>query len=628
MLASLIIQTLNGLASASVLFLVAVGLTIIFGVTRIVNFAHGSFYMLGAYVAVSAFDRLGGGGIGFWGAAVAAGVVLAAVGLVVEVTVLRRLYRAPELLQLAATFGLVLIVKDAALFVWGPEDIPGPRVPGLTGVIGILGKPFPVYDLVLLAIGPLVLGGVWLLLTRTRWGLRVRAATEDRDMAAALGVDQASLFTSVFALGSFLAGVAGALSLPREPASLGLDLAVVADVFVVTVVGGLGSLPGAYAAAVLISVVKAWCIGLGTLTVAGVTVSFTKLTIVAEFLVMAAVLLARPWGLLGAAPAEPRVAAGQALPMPEPNAAYWRIAAASFAVLIGLPLLADRYSLVLMTDVAVFALLAASLAILMGWGGMASFGHAAYFGAGAYGAALAHLAGAPFPVALLAGPVLAAALGALFGWLARRAEGITLAMLSLAFAQIVWAIAFQSDAVTGGSNGLVGIWPPAPLASRSAYYLLVIVVSGLALLGIWRLAHSAFGYSLRAVRDHRRRALASGLDVAGIRWLAFVVSGASAGLAGALFVFAKGSLSPDALSIPRSVDALVLVLLGGVEALTGPLWGALVYTWASDWITRSVVYWQALLGLAIVAMTIAFPHGIAGTVARRTMRGRAGGSRS
>jgi branched-chain amino acid transport system permease protein len=614
MLASLLIQTLNGLASASLLFLVALGLTLIFGVTRIVNFAHGSFYMLGAYIAVTANIWLGGGALGFWGGALTGALAVAAIGLVMELTVLRRLYRAPELLQLVATFGVVLIIKDAVLATWGAEDILGPRAPGLTGSLTILGKQLPTYDAFLLLLGPAMLAGVWWLLNRTAWGLKVRAATEDREMAAALGINQAFLFSSVLALGAGLAGLAGALALPREPASLGMDLSIIADVFVVTVVGGLGSIPGAYLAAVLISVVKAWCIGLGTATIAGVTISFTKLTLVAEFVVMAAVLLARPHGLLGSEPAQQRGAATAFAPLPIPSRSFWATGAGTVILLLMLPLVVDRYNLVLLTDIAAFALLAASLAILMGWGGMASFGHAAYFGAGAYGAALASLAGLPFAAALMIGLAVAALLAALIGRLALEASGISLAMLTLAFAQILWAVAFQWDAVTGGSNGLVGIWPPAVLSQKWAYYLLTVMAAAGVIAAIWHMAHTPFGYALRAARDHARRAEASGLDIKTVRLAAFVVSGSVAGLAGALLVFSKGSLSPDALAIPRSVDALVMVLLGGFETLAGPLVGAMVFTLLSDWLTRVTPYWQAMLGATIVVLTLVFPRGITGTI--------------
>ena len=223
MLSGLAVQLLNGLAGASTLFLVAVGLSLIFGVTRIVNFAHGSFYMLGVYLAYTLVERLGGA-IGFWPALLAAALAVGAIAALVEVLLLRRIYRAPELFQLLATFALALVIKDGVLRLWGPEELLGPRAAGLSGSVEILGRKVPSYDLFLIVVGPLVLGALTLLLTRTRWGTLVRAATQDRDMVAALGVNQAWLFTSVFALGAALAGLGGALQLPREPANLELDL--------------------------------------------------------------------------------------------------------------------------------------------------------------------------------------------------------------------------------------------------------------------------------------------------------------------------------------------------------------------------------------------------------------------
>jgi branched-chain amino acid transport system permease protein len=614
MIASFLIQTLNGLASASLLFLVALGLTLIFGVTRVVNFAHGSFFMVGAYLAVTFYDRLGGGALGFWGGAVLAALAVGVLGALIEIVVLRRIYRAPELLQLITTFGVVLVLKDVVLYFWGPEDILGPRAPGLTGAVWIFGKPLPQYDLLLLALGPLIGLSVWLLLRRTDWGTRVRAATEDRQMAAALGINQALMFTGVFALGSVLAGLAGALALPREPANHTMDLTIIADVFVVTVVGGLGSLPGAYVAAVIISVVKAWCIGIGEAQIFGVTFSFSKLTLAAEFIIMAVVLIVRPWGLFGTQPAAQRVASSSILPLPAPQVRRMWPLAVVVAVLIALPLVADRFTVVLATDIIIFALFAASLGLIMGAGGLASFGHAAYFGAGAYAAAVAAKAGAPFLVALPAGVAFAALLATVFGWFCVRLSGVSLAMLTLAFAQITWAIAFQWDSVTGGSNGLVGVWPPSALSGKTAYYFATLALAGAAILLLWRIVHAPLGYLLRAARDSRVRAEAVGVDVRLAQWRAIVAAGAAAGLAGALYVFSKGSLSPDSLAIPRSVDALAMVLIGGVQTLVGPVVGAFVFVMLQDWIVRATPYWHAFLGLALIAITVIFPQGIVGTV--------------
>src|SRR4051812_10013005 len=247
-----VVQLLNGLAGASSLFLVGAGLSLIFGVTRIVNFAHGSFYMLGIYIAYSLVQRMGAGGW-FWPALLLASLLVGALGALIEMTLLRRIYRAPELLQLLATFALVLVIKDAALWFWGSEELLGPRAPGLSGSVMILGRQFPSYDLFLIAVGPLVLGALWLLLTRTRWGTLVRAATQDREMVSALGVNQVWLFTSVFALGAMLAGLGGALQLPREPANLDMDLLTIGSAFVVVVVGGMGSIPGAFVSSLLIA---------------------------------------------------------------------------------------------------------------------------------------------------------------------------------------------------------------------------------------------------------------------------------------------------------------------------------------------------------------------------------------
>jgi len=248
-------QVLTGLANAATLFLVASGLSLIFGVTRIVNFAHGSFYMLGAFVGYSVMQVLPGG-IGFWASVLIAGIIVGIIGVIVEILVLRPVYKAPELFQLVATFGVILVIQDLALLTWGADDVLGPRAPGLKGVVRILGEPVPKYDLAIIAITPFFLLALWYLITKTRIGILVRAATQDREMVGALGVNQAWLFTGVFFLGAALAGLGGAIQLPKGGADLLMDFNILAAIFVVVVIGGMGSLPGAYVAAVLISVLN------------------------------------------------------------------------------------------------------------------------------------------------------------------------------------------------------------------------------------------------------------------------------------------------------------------------------------------------------------------------------------
>lgn len=610
----LIVQLLNGLASASSLFLVAAGLSLIFGVTRIVNFAHGSFFMVGIYTAYMLVDRFGDV-LGFWPALVLAAVAVGVLGAIVEVLLLRRIYKAPELFQLLATFALVLVIKDAALWLWGPDELLGPRAPGLRGAVEILGRQFPAYDLFLIVVGPVVLGLVWLLLTRTRFGTLVRAATQDREMVSALGVNQAWLFTAVFALGALLAGLGGALQLPREPATLEMDLHTIGAAFVVVVVGGMGSLPGAYLAALLVAELKAVCIWLGVVDVLGISVSFSKLTLMVDFLVMAAVLVWRPWGLLGRPQAPSRYVGMPEAPLRRPGQAAIASAAVLALALAAVPLLteASSYTTVLLIDLLIAALFAASLHFIMGPAGMHSFGHAAYFGLGAYAAALlVRTTGMPMEAALVLAP-LAAGIGAIvFGWFAVRLSGVYLAMLTLAFAQITWAITYQWDSFTGGSNGLTGVWPSDTFADKRMYYWLTLVLVGLGLWWLRRVLFSPFGYALRAGRDSMLRADAIGIDVKRMQWAAFVVAGTAGGLAGALFAFSKGSISPESLNVTKSIDGLVMVLLGGIQTLAGPVVGAVTFTWLHDTVARNTDYWRAVLGGTILLLVLLFPQGIAG----------------
>ncbi len=607
-----IAQFLTGLANASSLFLVASGLSVIFGVTRIVNFAHGSFYMLGAYVAYSVATSTSSGIASFWMAVLAAGLAVGLAGVVIEVVLLRRLYRSPELMHLVATFGIVLIVQDLVLAVWGPQDLVGPRPQALAGFVEVLGARLPTYDVFLILLGPLVLAGLWLLLNRTRWGTLVRAATEDREMVGVLGIDEKWLFTAVFFLGSFLAGVGGAVQLPREPANLMMDLNIIAEAFVVVVIGGMGSLFGAYLAALLIAQLHAF----------GILI-FPEITLVLVFLVMAVVLVVRPSGLLG----RPEIIAASAghEPVPAPQAdGRWvpPIAVAAVVLLALMPWIVGGYTLQVISEILIFAIFAASLQFIIGVGGMISFGHAAYLGLGAYAAALlVHHLDTPMLAALIVAPVVAGLGALLFGWFCVRLSGVYLAMLTLAFAQILWSTAFQWTAFTGGDNGILGVWPAAWAATPIQFYYLTLAFFALAIGAIWRVTSSPFGYALRAARDSELRSAAIGIHVRRTRWLGFAFAGAAAGLGGGLYAFLKGSVFPEVLSIPVSVDGLVMLLLGGVQAIAGPILGAGAFTGVRITLVSHTELWRALLGITIVAVVLWFPDGIIGTLRRPWRKG-------
>ncbi len=608
-------QILTGLANASSLFLVACGLSLIFGVTRIVNFAHGSLYMLGAYTGYSLMQVLPGA-VGFWGSIVLAGVAVGLIGVLIEMLVLRPVYRAPELFQLVATFGVILVIQDLALLIWGPEDLLGPRAPGLRGVYRIMGEPIPKYDIVMLLITPFVALALWYLITRTRVGVLVRAATQDREMVGALGVNQAWLFTGVFALGSALAGLGGALQLPKGGADLLMDFNILAPVFVVVVIGGMGSLPGAYLAAVIISV----------LNVFGVTY-LPQSTLVLMFVVMIAVLMIRPYGLFGReeVAGEHGQVGEPETPIKPAGSRTRMVVAAGLGLLALLPLYGSSFSQVLVTDILIFCLFAASLHFLLGLGGLVSFGHAAYYGGGAYVAALlvTHI-NTPMELAFMLAPLGAGLAALAIGWVCLRLTGVYFAMLTLAFAQLLWSLVFQWGDVTGGDDGLVNIWPADWLNETTTYFYFALVMAVGGILVLRHIAHSPFGYALRAARDSQRQAEATGIDTRKVQLIAFGFAGLMGGLAGALFVFSKGSVFPNELEIARSFDALIVVFLGGVKTLAGGVVGAGFFKGIEDILTR-FEYWRLVMGLLIIFVVIVAPDGIVGSLRKgvRHLRGSA-----
>jgi branched-chain amino acid transport system permease protein len=382
----------------------------------------------------------------------------------------------------------------------------------------------------------------------------------------------------------------------------------------------MGSLPGAYLAALLIAEIKAICVAIGTVQWLGISFSFSKLTLVIEFLIMAVVLVIRPWGLLGQPQSEPRRLGIAEAPLQLSGAPGQWIWLGCLALLLALPWLSAEspYTLVLAIDLLTATLFACSLHFIMGPAGLHSFGHAAYFGLGAYAAALlvlrAHL---PMEASLALAPLITAVAAAIFGVFCVRLSGVYLAMLTLAFGQIVWSIFFQWDEFTGGSNGLTGVWPSAWLQDKRMYFYLTLTLTATSIYALRRMLFAPFGYALRASRDSVLRAEAIGMNVLALHWAAFIVAALFAGLAGAMYAFSKGSISPDSLAVGRSVDGLVMVLLGGLQTVTGPIVGAVSFTWLQDTVARSTEYWRAMLGGIILLLVLAFPQGLAGFVQAR-----------
>lgn len=286
--AFLLAQCISGLTAAMFLFIVASGLSLIFGVLRVLNFAHGSFYMIGAYMAWQITRWAGANSVSFWIAVPGAALAVALLGGIVERLFLRHLYGREELYQLLFTYALVLILGDVARIVWGTQQLTVPRPAGLAGGLEVLGIVVPHYNLFIIALGPAIALGCWLLLSRTGTGRMVRAAAQDREMLAALGADVSKLYTLMFMAGSFLAGLGGALVTPVRSIVPGMDVDIIVEAFIVVVIGGLGSFWGTFLGAIIFGQVLAF----------GILI-FPGFSIFAVFVLMAFVLVVRPSGLLG-----------------------------------------------------------------------------------------------------------------------------------------------------------------------------------------------------------------------------------------------------------------------------------------------------------------------------------------
>lgn len=294
-------QALNGLQFGAMLFLMAAGLTLVFGVMGLINLAHGSLYMVGAFAAAAVAAATGNFLAALAGALVAAAIA----GALVEIAVLRRLYRRDHLDQVLATFALILIFSESVRFVFGsfPLYLDAPRA--LAGSVRIGGFSYPAYRLAIIAVGAAVALGLYLLINRTRLGVQIRAGEADREMIAALGIDIAKLYTVVFALGAALAGLAGALIGPIQSVQVGMGEPVLIMAFVVVVIGGIGSIKGAFAGALLVGIVDTVGRIFGPILLKAVMEPSAAaqagrvLAPMLVYILMAVILALRPAGLFG-----------------------------------------------------------------------------------------------------------------------------------------------------------------------------------------------------------------------------------------------------------------------------------------------------------------------------------------
>ena len=605
-------QLLNGLVYGMLLFLMAAGLSLIFGLMNVVSLAHGSFFMLGAFFGLSIYRFTGS----FWLALVLAPLPVAALGIVMELLFMRPLYRRGHMDQVLLTFGFTFVFFDLVQAVWGRVIVRLPAPEILQGATQIGLGVFSTYRLFLIGLGFAMALLLWLFLDRSRIGAMVRAGVDDAAMAAGLGANIPLLFTGIFGAGVALAALGGVAAGPVLGLYPGMDTEILIPAFIVIVIGGMGSLRGAFVGSLLI----------GEIDTFG-KAYFPSLALFLIYLVMAVVLLVRPQGLFGikytgvsAAPAVTTVST----PATTQTRAFGLLA---ILVMLVYPFLVADYPRALLAEIYIFAIFAMSLDLLLGFTGLMSLGHAAFFGLGAYAVAiLGTLFGVNAWLSLAAGVAVAAAGAAVIGFFCVRTTGIPFLMLTLAFSQLVFSVALKWREVTGGSDGMAIAEKPAlfgfELSDSLAMYFVALVFFLLSYWGLRRLLNAPLGHVFVGIRENEPRMLAIGYPTRAYKLLSFTIAGAFAGLAGGLYAIFNSFISPDAIYWTSSGDILIMTMLGGAGTLIGPAIGAGVFLLMKNVVSSYSELWLAIIGIIFICCVMFFPGGIWGTLRQIRLRRR------
>jgi branched-chain amino acid transport system permease protein len=598
----LVAQLLNGLVYGVLLFLMAAGLSLIFGLMNVVSLAHGSFFMLGAFIGLTIVHLTGS----FWWALLLAPIPVIVLGVLMEVLFLRPLYARGHMDQVLLTFGFTFVFLDLVQTVWGRIVLRLPTPEVLQGTVHIGLGVFSAYRLFLIAFGFAIALMLWLLLERSRIGAMVRAGVDNAAMAAGLGGNIPALFTGIFGFGVALAGLGGVAAGPVLGLYPGMDAEILIPAFIVIVIGGMGSLRGAFAGSLLIGIADTFG-----------KAYFQSIALFLIYLAMTAVLLIRPQGLFGIkySDVSPPSAVGRTL---APSTAVTRaISVLVLLVLLVLPFALSDYPRALIAEIFIFAIFAMSLDLILGFTGLMSLGHAAFFGLGAYAVAVL---GAQFGlnawIGLVAGGVLSAGGSALIGFFCVRTGGIPFLMLTLAFSQLVFSVALKWRDVTGGSDGIALAEKPSffgfNLSHSLPMYFMTLVFFVAVYLGLRRLINAPLGHVFVGIRENEQRMLAIGYPTRAYKLLAFVIAGAIAGLAGGLYALYNGFISTDALYWTASGDILIMTMLGGAGTLIGPAIGAGVFLLMKNVASSYSEHWLSIIGVTFICCVMFFPGGIWG----------------
>ena len=614
----------NGVTLAGLYFLVASGFTLVFGLMRNVNLAHGSLYLLGAYLGYEVTERTG-----FWLLGVAAGfVALAVVGLLMQVFIFRRL-EGDELRQTLVTLGISIVAADLMLAIWSgityqiglPSWLDGsirlPIIAGLRSNGTAVMMTYPFYRLIVLAVAVVIGVALWLMITRTRIGMMIRAGVDDRSMLSVSGVNVHVVFAVVFAIGAGLAGFAGVVGGSALSLAPGEDVRYLLASLVVVIVGGMGSITGAAIGALLVGLAEQ--IGLVYVPTYG---------IVLTFIIMVVTLALRPQGIMGVARTSgaPVLALDQPDRMAELPARFGMMELVLGVALILYPAVASEFFITQIGAYSlIWGLLALSMMLLAGYGGMVSLAQITTAGVAAYTVAIIgtnnmniHGFGWPWWVLVPFAVLLAATVSAIIGAISVRTEGIYTIMITLAIAAAFFYFAQQNYALFNGHSGFAGIPAPTFLGIKwrdpVPFYYLCLFVAAAAYVAVLYCSRSTFGLALQAIRDNGRRMRAVGFDVTAHKVIAYFYSGIIAGLVGVLLVWFNGRVSPGTVDVGQAINVLVIAVIGGLRHPIGPFIGAvfviLIQTFAIDIVGAE--RYNTLIGLLFLAIVFVSPDGLLG----------------
>ena len=577
-----------GLSFGVTYFLLATGLTLTMGLMRVVNMSHGALYMIAGYLGVWLFTQTHS-----WILAVVAGALLAgALGLVMKVAFLRRLYQSPAS-QVLLTIGFIYIITNVTQWLWGGFPKIASSPPALSASIPVGNVTIPVFRFFIIGFGIVMAVLLWWLQDRTRVGAMVRAGMDNKEVAGALGLNNKTIFTAVFALGSLIAGLSSLFGGTLTGINLDTGWGVLLASIIVVVVGGTGSIQGALLGGIVIGLVNTF----GAAYFPGVASYIT-------YAVLIIILLIKPSGLLGrktdvdrsvednpgstGAPKPKRLSAllsGKEA-APSGMAAGWKFKAYrrtpyAFGLLLlaVIPTFTNSYAQGIFSRVLIFALFAISLDIVMGYTGMNSFGHAAFFGMGGYavGILTVHLGVTSFWLTLLITLAVCAILAAIIGYFTLRVSGVYFLLVTMAFGQLLSVVAQKWYPLTGGIDGLTGIprpglgfnmnWSVNPAMKN---YYLVLIFFVICFFLIHRFMRSSFGHALVGVRENEGRMRSLGYNTWALKYVGVIIAGVFAGVAGLLYAYTYRDMVPSNFALETSALPMLMVIMGGGATLWGP----------------------------------------------------------